>query len=96
MINDKNFSADNTISELSSIFSKLDDPQLVKDFLSAILTKKEIEEIAKRWEIIKRIDSGISQRNISKDLGISLCKITRGSKELKKDNSPLKKILEIK
>jgi TrpR family trp operon transcriptional repressor len=32
-----------------------------------------------------------SQRGIAKDLGISLCKITRGFRELKKPNSAFRR-----
>ena len=44
---------------------------------------------------VKLIDDGMSQRNIAKRLGLSLCKITRGSKELKKDNSAFKHFIEL-
>jgi len=36
----------------------------------------------------------MSQRNIAKDLGLSLCNITRGSKELKKEDSPFAVMIE--
>jgi TrpR family trp operon transcriptional repressor len=49
--------------------------------------------ISSRWEIVKRLNKGISQRKIAKELHLSLCKITRGSKELKKLNSPMKKMI---
>jgi len=32
---------------------------------------------------------------IAKELGLSLCKITRGSRELKKEASPFKRMLEL-
>ncbi|MBQ5391648.1 MAG: transcriptional regulator, partial [Spirochaetales bacterium] len=33
------------------------------------------------------------QRRIAKDMEVSLCKITRGSKTLKKDDSVIKRVL---
>jgi TrpR family trp operon transcriptional repressor len=81
------------LNEISIILSKLDNPRVIEKFLRSILTSNEVETISSRWEIVKRIDEGISQRKIANDLHLSLCKITRGSRELKKANSVLKKIL---
>jgi TrpR family trp operon transcriptional repressor len=82
------------IEELARIFADLDDPQLIKDFLVCMLTPKEIDEIARRWSLVKMLDRGDSQREIARKLGMSLCKITRGSKELKKRGSAFKRVLE--
>ena len=81
------------IKEISQILSQLDDTSFIEDFLLSLLTDNEAKNISSRWEIIKRIDDGVSQRKISSDLHLSLCKITRGSRVLKKSNSVLKKIL---
>jgi TrpR family transcriptional regulator, trp operon repressor len=82
------------IGELSSVLAKVDDPDLVRRFLYSILTEYEIEEVASRWELVKLIDRGMSQRKIADRLGLSLCKITRGSKELKKENSAFKQVID--
>jgi TrpR family trp operon transcriptional repressor len=83
------------INEIAQIVAKIDDTQLIEEFLYSILTNNEIENVSSRWEIVKRLEQGISQRKIAKSLHLSLCKITRGSRELKKENSPLKKILTL-
>jgi len=36
----------------------------------------------------------MAQRKIAEELGLSLCKITRGSRELKKEGSAFKALLE--
>jgi TrpR family transcriptional regulator, trp operon repressor len=90
-----NNDVDLSIRELSIAFSKVEDPELIYDFLNCILTNSEIGEISSRWSLVRRIKKGETQRSIAKDLGISLCKITRGSKELKKDNSAFKKFIDI-
>jgi TrpR family trp operon transcriptional repressor len=59
-----------------------------------MLTPNEIKRISSRWELVKLLNKGISQRRIAKVLHVSLCKITRGSKELKKENSALKKVVQ--
>ncbi|HPN10625.1 MAG TPA: Trp family transcriptional regulator, partial [Spirochaetota bacterium] len=44
--------------------------------------------------LVKLLHEGMSQRKIAERLGLSLCKITRGSRELKKSRSPFKAMLE--
>lgn len=82
------------LRQLSIALAKTDDPELIRDFLSGILTAKEVDEVAKRWALVINIYEGKSQRKIAEELGLSLCKITRGSKQLKIENSPFKKMVE--
>lgn len=84
----------NKIKELSQVLAETDDPKLIEDFLISILTPNEIRDISSRWELVKLLDQGVSQRTIAKQLHLSLCKITRGSKELKKENSAFKKLIK--
>jgi len=81
------------IKEISRVLAATDDPRLIEGFLKSILTKSEIDEISSRWELVKLLNDGMSQRKIAERLGLSLCKITRGSRELKKANSPFKAFL---
>ncbi len=83
------------IEELSTAISKVDDKELIERFLKCLLTESEINGVASRWALVRQIDKGVTQRTIANDLGISLCKITRGSKELKKENSAFKQIIDI-
>lgn len=83
----------NKIKEISGVLAATDDPMLIEAFLNSILTPKEIHDISSRWELVKLLDSGVSQRKIAENLHLSLCKITRGSKELKKQNSAFKKLI---
>jgi TrpR family trp operon transcriptional repressor len=82
------------IKEISEVLAFTDDPQVIENFLKSILTKYEIKEISSRWELVKLLRSGLSQRKISEKLGVSLCKITRGSRELKKDKSVFKAMID--
>jgi TrpR family trp operon transcriptional repressor len=82
------------IDEIAGILARIGDRKLIRDFLACILTNYEIKEIAGRWELVKMLHNGISQRKIAGRLGMSLCKITRGSKELKKQDSAFKRILD--
>ena len=83
------------LKELSQALADTDNPELIKSFLQSLLTDNEVLEISSRWTLVRLIDRGMSQRNISKELGLSLCKITRGSRELKKDDSPFARMIQI-
>ena len=82
------------LDELAAALAKTDDSGLVKDFLRCLLTPAEIADIAARWALVKALRQKTPQREIVKDLGISLCKITRGSRELKKPGSAFRRIIE--
>ena len=82
------------LREVASVVAGLRDPELVEGFLVSILTPREISEVARRWELVKLLDQGMSQRAVARLLGMSLCKITRGARELKKRNSAFKRVLE--
>ena len=62
-------------------------------FFKDIFTPAEIEDISLRWKLLKDLHKGVTQREIAKKYGISLCKITRGSKVLKDEDSLVKKII---
>jgi TrpR family trp operon transcriptional repressor len=82
------------LDQIAGILAKIGDRKLIREFLICILTKYEIKEIAGRWELVKLLYNGMSQRRIAEQLGMSLCKITRGSKELKKQGSAFKTVLD--
>ncbi|MCE1196853.1 trp operon repressor [bacterium] len=70
------------------------DAALIENFLYSLLTPAEADEMAKRWALVKELSSGMPQRKIAEELGLSLCKITRGSRELKKDGSTFRVLLD--
>ena len=84
-----------TIKEISQVLSEIKDQLMIENILVSILTKNELKDISSRWELVKLLDKGLSQRKIAKDLHLSMCKITRGSKELKKKDSALKKAIQL-
>ncbi len=73
--------------ELIQIISGISDESEIEELLSELLTIQELKNVAMRWQILKELYLGESQRAIAARHGISLCKITRGSKILKKKNS---------
>jgi TrpR family trp operon transcriptional repressor len=81
------------MAEMARALAATSDARSILRFLSSLLTPNEIREIASRWELVKRLEQGDSQRQIARQLGLSLCKITRGSRELKKKDSPFKHMI---
>lgn len=85
---------DRSAEEISQALAHTYDAFLIEEFLLSILTPSEVENIAARWELVKLLDQGMSQRRIAEHLGLSLCKITRGSRELKKEDSAFGKMIQ--
>ena len=81
------------LREIAAVLSRVRDPELIAAFLRSILTRRELAEVDGRWELVKLLARGESQRAIARRLGMSLCKITRGSRELKKRNSAFRRVL---
>jgi len=83
------------LGELARAFASTEDPALIESFLRSLLTPAETADVAARWALVKALDRRIPQREIAKELGLSLCKITRGSRELKKEDSPFRRMLAL-
>lgn len=83
------------LTELAWTLAKTSDGELIESFLRCLLTPAETADIASRWALVKALGDKIPQREIARNLGISLCKITRGSRELRKPNSAFKRILAL-
>jgi TrpR family trp operon transcriptional repressor len=83
------------LSEMARTLAKTSDGALIESFLRCLLTPAETADIAARWALVKALDQKTPQREIAKKLGLSLCKITRGSRELKKPGSAFEKMLSL-
>lgn len=75
-----------SIEELSLLLSDMTKKE-INAFLHEILTDSEIVDLSKRWRILKLLNKNFTQREVAKELGVSLCKVTRGAKILKKQNA---------
>ncbi len=82
-----------SLDEIIINLCKINNEEIMKKLLTELFTPSEIKDITLRWQLLKMLAEGISQREIASTLGISLCKITRGSKILKDENSILNIIL---
>jgi TrpR family trp operon transcriptional repressor len=83
------------LEELINCIASVSDKDLLTDFFDCLFTPSELYDIGKRWLLVKEIDKGTTQREIAKEFKMSLCKITRGSKELKKEDSAFRKMLDM-
>ncbi|HOG65225.1 MAG TPA: Trp family transcriptional regulator [Spirochaetota bacterium] len=81
--------------EIARILSSLKSDE-IEIFLEQLLTDTEQDMIRRRWELVRLLHQGVPQRDIASRLSMSLCKVTRGAKELKRPDSVFRKILEEK
>lgn len=72
------------VKQLASAFLKNKDVQEMGDFLTGILTPKELSELHSRLEIVKMLKLGLPQHTIAAKLGVGVATVTRGSKELQR------------
>ena len=72
---------------LLKVIASIKDLDELECFFEEILTPAELVDLSLRWKLLVDLHDGIPQRKIADRYGISLCKITRGSKILKKKGS---------
>ena len=80
--------------ELCALIAAETDKDFLADFFTCLFTEAERRDFAQRWLLVKEIYAGTTQREIAKKFNLSLCKITRGSKELKKKESAFRRMLQ--
>lgn len=84
---------DTNYEDLLKIFASTTDVKDMQKLLEEMLTPNELKDLLLRWNLMKDLYKGLPQREIAASYGISLCKITRGSKILKQKDSYCKKLL---
>ena len=78
--------------ELLGLISECTDKEFLKEFFGCLFTAGERNDIAERWQIVKELRAGTTQREIARKFDMSLCKITRGSREIQKPDSAFVKM----
>ena len=71
-----------TVLALSEAIASLDDAEEVAGLLRDLCTRREITEMASRWQIVRLLDSGLSYRDIAQQTGASTATVTRVSQWL--------------
>ncbi len=82
------------LDEIIEVFVKTSSTDQMHALFNEMFTDREKYDFALRWRLMKDLYEGKSQREIAREQGISLCKITRGSKILKQPGSQMKKVLK--
>ena len=82
--------------EVVEIFSKVaKDKQLLADFMRDILTPHEFENLAIRWQIVKKLEKGEYHESIAEDLHLGVATVTRGSREMRDKNGGFRRALKV-
>lgn len=87
---------DNGWQDFVAKCAKFSHPQDMETFFDVFLTMSEKEELAKRFNIIKELLlTTKTQREIAKDLKVSIANVSRGANVIKTYPSNLKELLKI-
>ena len=82
--------------DLLKIVLSIKDKEELKSFIDDMFTEKEVEDVVQRYLLMDDLYRGKSKRDIARDRSMSLCKITRGSKMLKKKEGFMRKFFSNK
>lgn len=80
--------------DLVDAFLKMRTRAEMEQFFSEIFTDAERKDLLLRWQLLRDLYEGKTQREIAALHKISLCKITRGAKILKDPESLVHSILK--
>ena len=81
-------------NDLIKLFAATNNEEDMKRLFDDMFTEAEQKDFTIRWKLMNDLYRHKSQRDIAKDLKISLCRITRGSKMLKKKDGFIRSVLE--
>ena len=74
------------IEMLVGEFVKANTKEKLENLLNGLLTPKEIEEFAKRIQLVRLLKKGVAQHEIAGKLGMGVATVSRGARELKEGN----------
>ena len=76
--------------------TQLTDSHEIEAVLAALLTDKELQEIANRVRIFDLLQQGVTQRAISQQLGVGIATVSRGAKALQRhEGNNINKLLTL-
>jgi len=82
------------LERLCTAFLELKDVNECWEFLRDLLTTPELRTISRRWEIIKKLNEGKTQREISGKLDCGISTVSRANAVLRDGTGALKLILD--
>lgn len=71
------------LRDLHTLFVHIRNQREAEMLLKDILTPRELVSVAERWQLIQMLAKGKRQRDIKKELKMSISKVTRGSRVLR-------------
>ena len=80
-------------NDLLDVFARVESRQDMKALFEDLFSDAEIKDFTIRWKLMNDLYQHVSQRAIASELRISLCRITRGSRMLKKKDGYVRKLL---
>lgn len=83
---------------LDDLYELLASPKSAADaklLMEDLLTPQERAKLAERWQLVKLLSAGMTQRKVAQKLKISISKVTRGSRQLQFGTGGFKKNLEL-
>ncbi len=82
--------------EIIEVLAKIaKDKVLLGDFVKDILTPHEFENIAVRFQIVKRLEKGEHHESIAEELHTGVATVTRGSREMRKKDGGFRRALKV-
>lgn len=85
--------AKEAFEDIISVFCSVNDPEEMKALFDDLFTSSEMKDMVNRWLLMNDLYKGKPQREIADERKLSLCKITRGSKMLKKEGGFMHRLL---
>ena len=80
--------------EFYELIAAIDDEREAEMLMKDLLTPQEFDSVVQRWQEVQLLAKGITQRTIAEKLGISISKITRGSRALQYGTGGFLKMLK--
>ncbi len=90
----ENKNENKAIYRIAKAIKQLKQEEDIAKLITELLTDNELRDLENRWLLMEALNNGSKQRDIAKEFGISLCKITRGSKLLKDETSVVGKLIK--
>jgi len=82
--------------ELMEVLSKIKGAEEIDIFLKDLLTPGEYSEVKRRWQIIRLLNNGLTQRQVAKKIKIAIATVTRGARVLNNPVGGFNKVLKNK
>ncbi len=76
------------------LFKAAKSKALLHELLYDLLSPAEYKDLAVRWQIVKQLEQKVPQRDIAKNLKVSVATVTRGSRELMNKKGGFRQMLE--